>query len=93
MHRSHGADRSLLANGLDKPETWQAILNRSGKSRPCGHSAFATSRKLVPMLFRLVDNSRVMKCLSLLFFVFVLALHTSPLSPVFPLHWELFLQG
>ena len=48
----------LLANGLDKPETWQAIIFALGKAALVVVLLFATSRKLIPYLFRWVDASR-----------------------------------
>ena len=48
----------LLANGLDKPETWQAIMFALGKAALVVVLLFATSRKVIPYLFRWVDASR-----------------------------------
>jgi len=48
----------LLANGLDKPETWQAIMFALGKAALVVVLLFATSRKIIPYLFRWVDASR-----------------------------------
>ena len=48
----------LLANGLDNPETWQAIMFALGKAALVVVLLFATSRKVIPYLFRWVDASR-----------------------------------
>ena len=48
----------LLVNGLDKPETWQAIMFALGKAALVVVLLFATSRKVIPYLFRWVDASR-----------------------------------
>ena len=48
----------LLVNGLDKPETWQAIMFALGKATFVVVLLFATSRKVIPYLFRWVDASR-----------------------------------
>ena len=48
----------LLANGLDKPETWQAIMFALCKAALVVVLLFATSRKVIPYLFRWVDASR-----------------------------------
>jgi len=48
----------LLANGLDNPETWQAIMFALGKATFVVVLLFATSRKVIPYLFRWVDASR-----------------------------------
>ena len=48
----------LLANGFDKPETWQAIMFALGKAALVVVLLFATSRKVIPYLFRWVDASR-----------------------------------
>ena len=48
----------LLANGLDKPETWQAIMFALGKAALVVVLLFATSRKVIPYLFHWVDASR-----------------------------------
>ncbi len=48
----------LLVGGLDKPETWQAILIALGKAALVVTLLFASSRKIIPRVFRLVDGSR-----------------------------------
>ena len=48
----------LLINGLDKPETWQAIMFALAKATLVVVLLFATSRKVIPHLFRWVNASR-----------------------------------
>ena len=48
----------LLINGLDKPETWQAIMLALAKAALVVFLLFAISRKVIPHLFRWVDASR-----------------------------------
>ena len=48
----------LLINGLDKPETWQAIMLALVKATLVVFLLFAISRKVIPHLFRWVDASR-----------------------------------
>jgi CPA2 family monovalent cation:H+ antiporter-2 len=48
----------LLINGLDKPETWQAIMLALVKATLVVVLLFAVSRKLIPLLFRWVNASR-----------------------------------
>jgi len=48
----------LLINGLDKPETWQAIMFALAKATLVVVLLFAVSRKVIPHLFRWVNASR-----------------------------------
>lgn len=48
----------LLINGLDKPETWQAIMLALVKATLVVVLLFAVSRKVIPLLFRWVNASR-----------------------------------
>jgi CPA2 family monovalent cation:H+ antiporter-2 len=48
----------LLINGLDKPETWQAIMLALVKAALVVVLLFAISRKVIPLLFRWVNASR-----------------------------------
>ena len=48
----------LLINGLDKPETWQAIMLALVKATLVVVLLFAISRKVIPLLFRWVNASR-----------------------------------
>ena len=48
----------LLINGLDKPETWQAIMLALVKAALVVVLLFAVSRKVIPLLFRWVNASR-----------------------------------
>ena len=48
----------LLSQGLTEPATWQAIGIALSKAALVVTLLFATSRKLVPILFRWVDSSR-----------------------------------
>lgn len=48
----------LLINGLDKPETWQAIMLALAKAALVVFLLFTISRKVIPHLFRWVDASR-----------------------------------
>ena len=48
----------LLANGLDKPETWQAIMFALAKATLVVVLLFAVSRKVIPYLFHWVNASR-----------------------------------
>ena len=48
----------LIINGLDKPETWQAIMLALVKAALVVVLLFAISRKVIPLLFRWVNASR-----------------------------------
>ena len=48
----------LLINGLDKPETWQAIMLALVKAALVVVLLFAVSSKVIPLLFRWVNASR-----------------------------------